>query len=349
MKSRRGPGLLLGLLTGMLVPPSLAVMFYATVASAPCVLLPTVASAMLGAWGGVWALGAASLSCVGMGYSIAGGLGALAAAELFALPAWAAWALLARRPRFVAGAWGCALAQLAAILALLAGAWLAVRAPLADAFTQFLLSRAHGLPWEAPEMADLAAALSPLTGGQSLAYLEEEERYWLLQNWFALYRTQLQRTLPQLILGTGLASGFLAYWLPARVASRRGDMPPVDYAHPRDWFLPGHMVLGPPLCALACYGAYRWGMAGGEAGLLAMLGVSQLFFTIQGLGAVDRAIFRRGMRPVARALILTALALLAQLVLTAVGLISALLGRRGLITRWLNKRGGANDKGGNER
>ena len=55
------------------------------------------------------------------------------------------------------------------------------------------------------------------------------------------------------------------------------------------------------------------------------------------------------MRPVARALILTALALLAQLVLTAVGLISALLGRRGLITRWLNKRGGANDKGGNER
>lgn len=51
MKSRRGPGLLLGLLTGMLVPPSLAVMFYATVASAPCVLLPTVASAMLGGVG----------------------------------------------------------------------------------------------------------------------------------------------------------------------------------------------------------------------------------------------------------------------------------------------------------
>ena len=264
------------------------------------------------------------------------------------LPAWAAWALLARRPRFAAGAWGCALAQLAAILALLAGAWLAVRAPLADAFTQFLLSRAHGLPWEAPEMADLAAALSPLTGGQSLAYLEEEERYLLLQNWFALYRTQLQRTLPQLILGTGLASGFLAYWLPARVASRRGDMPPVDYAHPRDWFLPGHMVLGPPvrpglLRGLPVgHGRRRSRIAGHAGGIPAV-------FTIQGLGVVDRAIFRRGMRPVARALILTALALLAQLVLTAVGLISALLGRRGLITRWLNKRGGANDKGGNER
>ena len=36
-------------------------------------------------------------------------------------------------------------------------------------------------------------------------------------------------------------------------------------------------------------------------------------------------------------------------VFLASSLISALLGRRGLITRWLNKRGGANDKGGNER
>lgn len=224
-----------------------------------------------------------------------------------------------------------------------------MRAPLADAFTQFLLSRAHGLPWEAPEMADLAAALSPLTGGQSLAYLEEEERYLLLQNWFALYRTQLQRTLPQLILGTGLASGFLAYWLPAGWPAGGGICRRWTTPIPGIGSCPATWCWGRPCAPWPATGLTGGAWPGGEAGLLAMLGVSQLFFTIQGLGAVDRAIFRRGMRPVARALILTALALLAQLVLTAVGLISALLGRRGLITRWLNKRGGANDKGGNER
>lgn len=349
MKIRRGPGLLLGLLTGMLVPPSLAVMFYATVIGAPCVLLPTAAAAALGAWGGVWALGAASLSCVGAGYALAGGLGALAAAELFALPAWASWALLRRRPRFSTGVWGCVFAQLAAMVALLAGAWMAAGRPLTQAYTQYLLDYAQGLPWEAPELADLAAALSSLTGGQSLASLEAQERAQLLENWFSLYRAQLQRTLPQLILGTGLISGALAYWFPARVLYRRGDTPPVDYAHPRDWFLPGHMVLGPPLCALACYGAYRGGVSWGEAGCLAMLEVSQLFFTAQGLGAVDRAMTRRGAGNGPRLLAMAALFLLAQWGLALAGLISALLGRQGLITRWLNKRRGANDKGGNGR
>lgn len=341
------PGVIWGLVSGALLAPALLAMFLSTVLASPFVLLPTVAAAMLGAWAGWPALAASSVSCLAAGFSLGGGAAALVAAEIVLLPAWGIYMILARRPRFYEGVAQSAFLQLGALLVLLAGAWLVVRQDLALYFASQLRQLAQGMSWD--YFQAMYAAVNQVTGGAAVdfAALGEAGREAFLDEWFALYTGQLQQSLPQILMCSGLLTGALAYWLSARILARRSDDPPVSYAHPRDWRLVGHLIVGPPVCALICYIAYQSGMEGADAAYLAIMGLNSLLFTVQGIGALDRMLFKAGASTGKRGVILVVMVLVAQLALPLIGVASALFGSKGLISQWLKKRG--KDKGGDGR
>ena len=334
---RRGPGIVLGLLSGLLVPVALGAFFSATVLGSPCLLLPAVAVGALGIWGGAWALAAASLSCAAAVFLLGGGGGAALLTLLLVAPGWLAYGLVQHSEwDFFKIAWTCAGAQLALTLMLLGMARYLAGEPVSRAFADWLHFQVSIMPWQAPELADAARALSALLG-VSLAGLTPLERYQALDVWFSQYLAQLQTTFAWVAVGSAMLTGFAALWLASYLHLRRGEVM-VCFISPLDWFLPVHGVIGPPLCALALYLAGRANLAWGEPACLAMLGVCQLLFTGQGLGAVDRMLVSHKVRPAPRTAVLALLYLLASWALMGAGLASAIAGRRGVLTLWLEWR-----------
>lgn len=342
-------GILLGMMTGSLVEVLLLSLPYMPSGILTgLIVLPTLVASLLGTMAGWPALAAVSFSCLRAAIAWGGSAAGLAVAEAILLPVWGIQWILGRRPRFYQGIAQSACLQFGALAVLIINAWMLARQ---DPITMLLdycravLERQPETPFMLGTMGQIGL-FGSRTGLDFTRVLTRAQQSALLDELYALYKAELQLVLARIILYAGLLGGALSYWLSARMLARKGAEPQVSYAHPRDWFLPAHLILGPPACMLACYLCRQAGLPGADAAFYAMEGLCMLVFTAQGMGAVDRLLFGRGISPGIRNAVLIVAAMVVQIALTLIGAVSALLGRKGLISTRVRK-GFNQHKGGN--
>jgi hypothetical protein len=342
-------GILLGLMAGGLMEALLLSLPYMPSGMITgLIVLPTLIASLLGTMAGWPALVAVSFSCLRAAIAWGGSAAGLAVAEGILLPVWGIQWILNRRPRFFQGIAQSACLQFGALAVLVMSAWLLVRQDLVDVLLDYCRAVLERQP-ETPLMLNTMGQLGLFgrqTGLDFTRVLTRIQQSALLDKLYVLYKSELQLMLARIILYAGLLAGALSYWLSARILAKKGAEPPVSYAHPRDWFLPPHLILGPPACMLVCYLCWKMGLPGADAVFYAMEGLCMLVFTVQGIGAVDRLLFGRGASPRIRQAVLIVAAMVAQIVLALIGAASVLLGRKGLISTRIRKRSHQN-KGGN--
>lgn len=332
-------GIVLGMLSGMLLLPSLMFM--------NVLIVPVVLISVLGVWSGWAAAAVAMVSQLSMAYLYGGGLMTLAVFDAVVVPAGAILYLVLSRPKFKDGVKWAALVQLGVMFVLVVTAWIAVKQDLIDYMTQSMRAMFNAVPQEQLGLllsylgeAGVYGTQTGLDFSKALTAIEQTQ---LLDALEAAYSAQMRLDLPTTLLVGGMTTGCVGYWLSARVVARRGDQPPIAYLHPDEWRIKPHMVIGPPACTLAVYIAYTMGMRGADGVYLAMLNLSGFFFTIQGLGAVDRRFKRNGTVGAARKLLLIMLVAIAPWALVGIGLASALFGSDGLISNFIRRQKGEGD------
>lgn len=341
-------GIILALLLGPLVESlliSLALMPWVMLSA--LITVPSLILSLLGVWSGLPALAVGSAACLSTAYMVGGSGAALAVCEACVIPAWAVMLILWRRPRFYQGVMQSAFFHFGALAVLVACLWITSGKDVIEYGMGLLRSMADAMP---PQQTSLMLTSMGMTGmlgsetGISFGHmLTQQECARLLDDIYQISATDFRQTLAQTLLVGGMTSGALSYWLCARVAATRGDEPAVSYAHPRDWRLPGHLIIGPAACALACYLAWHAGLSGADAAYIAMFSLAIQLLTVQGMGCTDRFLFKKGLPPGPRRAVIIGLLLLFQMALPVLGAISGLFGSQGLVSNWLKNR---NNKGG---
>ncbi len=148
----------------------------------------------------------------------------------------------------------------------------------------------------------------------------------------------LRRNLVSMILCSGALTGLLSYSLSARICARRGDEPPMPYMHIHEWRLPRDMVIALPVLAIVCAALNMMQLQGMDAAFVAMSNLCYLAFSVQGAGALARRLRQSGMHWGRRTGLVVAMFMLLPRILTLIGLWSALLGSRGVITLYMQKK-----------
>lgn len=147
------------------------------------------------------------------------------------------------------------------------------------------------------------------------------------------------QVLPGRLLSGAALSGVLTALWGNWLMARRGMATNESYVGLGQWFLPAQAVLGLMLLWLSAYLITGTGYAPRAAVYLAVYDLVSSAFYIQGLGAVDRFLYRRGASAGKRRAIV-ALALVFGLALRVlntglfiIGAISALFGSHGVLKR----------------
>ncbi len=334
-------GIALGVLSGMLLPFTLGL--------APVLMLSTVIVALLGVWSGLVAALAASVVHLVVAFEMGGAMLFLLVLEAMLLPAWGVIVLISRRPLFFEGVKWSAIMSLGALFMLVVCAWLVVRGDLIDYFMKQMGAMVDALGQEIIGMAlgawGQAGLFGTSTGIDFSRALTSAEQAQLTSDIARMLTGYLQLNFAGLLLTGGVTTGAVSYWLSARVLSRRGDEPTVDYRHVYEWRLSKSLIIGPSACALVCYIAYSLGLSGADAAFQAFMSLSLVLFAVQGLGAIDRRIHASGAPGGYRAFTLCFLVVVGAYLLRIVGVLSALFGKNGLITEYIKRRAGQNGKG----
>ncbi|MDO4546827.1 MAG: DUF2232 domain-containing protein [Clostridia bacterium] len=316
-------------------------------AFSPIALLPTIIISLLGIWAGLPSALVATASNLFVAYSLGGGILALVVIETMIIPAWCVIALIARRTRYYDGIKQSVFMQCGALFVLVVGARLAIGEDIVEYLMNSLRGAINSYPEEYVQMFVAYMGQAGLFGSQTgldfTQAIPSEQLTALLDAFFAAYTTELNRSLVSMLLTTGVVTGAASYGLSAFIVSRRGDDPIIDYAHPCDWRLSPSLIIGPPACALIFYIAYNMGTRGADSAYLAMYSLCVLLFMAQGAGAVDRWFRKTGATKSIRLFIIAVLVITGLRNLLAIaGVISALGGSEGLISKAIKKH---NDKG----
>lgn len=174
--------------------------------------------------------------------------------------------------------------------------------------------------------------------------LTEELRAQALDELFSKLEYSFKLGLPATMLTSSLLTGVLAVALPTRICVRRGDEPEFSYVPLTEWFIPAKTTAGLACALVTGLVLALAGVPGGDAVNTAVSSVVYLLATLQGMGAVARALKARGWTRGKRAAVLVLLCIFVVDALRLIGIGSALFGRNGALTHWLKKFRDSNDK-----
>ncbi len=148
----------------------------------------------------------------------------------------------------------------------------------------------------------------------------------------------LKQMLPALILSSGLLSGIAMTSLSSRICLNCHRKPPVDHVMVDHWRVPpravGMMIVGAISGMIMQYA----GVAGSEAVTMVFMLLSMELLIIQGVAAILRRFREVNASAISRiGLIVLSLVLMPSF-LEIIGVLSLLMGSRGIITTWMKKR-----------
>ncbi len=334
-KGRLIAGCAIGVVAGLALP-------FLSVFSAWVMLLPVI-FALLWVWAG-WPsvlVGAVSVVLAGSGYWFLG-WGFSAAMLLMALPGVLAAILTGfRKPFYRAVGYSVAL-QLASMVAVTAIAWLFYRQNLVDVVTGALRGMIGEIPLARQHFLMLQLGQLGFFGDNtginfSSAILTDAQLTSLIDQLMYTINSGLKQSLPAFVLCSGATTGALSYAGAAWVRIRRGDEG-IPFAKPEGWRLNANLIIGPPVLALACLGFGWLGLQGADAAYVAMVSLSQLLFTVQAVGALERRMKAAGVAPGRRAALTIAALVIGYRLMPLVGMYSALFGSQGLVSKQIRKR-----------
>ncbi len=335
-KGRLIAGCMIGVACGLALP--LLSLFSAWV------LPVSVIFALLWVWAG-WPsvlAGAVSVALAGSSYWFLG-WGFSAAMLVLTLPGVLAGALTGlRKPFYRAIGYSVAM-QLAALLLVTVAAWLFFRQNLVDVITGAIREMIADIPLARQHFFVLQLGQMGFFGDStgidfSKAILTDAQLKDRIDQILYVINTGLKQTLPAYVLATSALTGALSYAGAAWIRVRRGDDPAVPFIKPEGWRLGADLIIGPPALALVCLGLDSLGVAGADAGYVAMLYVAQLLFTVQAVGALERRMKAAGVGPGRRSALIVAAMVIGYRIMPFLGMYSALFGSEGLISKQIRKR-----------
>ena len=294
----------------------------------------------------VWA-GWPSVLVGGVSVALAGNLylewGFSAAMLVLTLPGVLAAALTGLRKPFYRAIGFSVAMQLAALLLITVAAWLFFRQNLVDVITSLfrgvfedlLLADQHRwILW----MGQMGFFGENTGINFSRAILTDTQLKNLIDQLFYTISEGLKQTMPAYVLATSLTTGASSYAVAAWIRTRRHDDPAVPFVKPEGWRLNANLIIGPPALAVVCLGLSQLGVAGTDAGYVAMVYIAQLLFTAQAVGALERRMKPSGLGPGRRTALIVAAAVIGYRIMPMLGLYSALFGSEGLISKQIRKR-----------
>ena len=152
----------------------------------------------------------------------------------------------------------------------------------------------------------------------------------------------LRLGLPAMLLSSGILTGVLAAALPSHVLARRGD--DSEYVPLRQWFLPPQVTIGMLVCLATAAVLYVSKIEGAESVLTAVINAGTAVYGIQGVAAIDRRFIMTGRTTAFRIILILLMLLAASRIVALIGILSALIGSHGIISGYIKRKNGSNDR-----
>lgn len=314
---------------------------------APLLVLMTVAIGVLYAWAGFWpvgiGVGAAALSLTYIDAGAGSWLPLMLGAPATLLPGLYVVLLIRRRLPFFQALVRSIAAQVLGLVFALVLARSMLGMDLVDALLSWFHSFVRALPVVRTQTWLLSLGRLGFFGSATgvnfaLPFMTPEQQETLLQTVIDMLDRSLRVNLTSMLISSGVLSGLLAYVLCARICARRGDEPHIDYVHLHDWRLPKSAIIALPAALLLSVAAANLGLAGAEAMYVTLLDLCYLLFALQGASALSRRMRQSGTTRGRRNALVVLMLLFARWLLALLGLYSALMGSKGLISEYIRKR-----------
>lgn len=319
-----------------------------TLAASLWFLFAPVAAVWLYAWAGAIPSLAFSAVTVALCYLTGGGMFAGMSVIALVLPALIAIAAIKARKSYVVCMRISVVAQTGAILIALAFAWFMLRANLVDSLLAYFAERLKQFPSAMTDSLFLLygqGGAFPQSGIDfAKGYLEDAERIRAIDLYVSAVADGLKITLPALILTSGITTGILNVAVPVWIWSRRGDELAVRRVPMSDWRAPKNAAIGLPVCLAIAYILNRTGYPGGDSVYTAVYNIFLLLLELQALGALSRALKRRGMSRGGRVAMLILGITLARYATILIGAYSLYFGSQGVLSTAIRKRLKKHDK-----
>lgn len=278
-----------------------------------------------------------------LSYGVNGALAGLAAAVVLVLPAAAGiWMLEKRMPYFRRMAVQIA-AQTAALLAFMMVIYLGYQLDLVDVITAWIMETVNYMPSEMLTAMIQNFAMSGMLTQESIEAVTSGIVTWAdVQQVFTqaldTMNYQMKMSMPTMLLTSGLLTGLLTTHLPSAVMHRRGDEPQADHRPVHTWHLPSQAVIGVLVCSVAGIVLQLMEVSGSEGVTIVFTSLGSTLFMIQGVAALSRRFRANGMRPGPRRALIAAAFLMASNFLSMIGAMSAIFGRKGVVTEFKRRR-----------
>ncbi len=302
----------------------------------------TVIAAVLYAWCGLAPMAvylAASGASVGLLY---GGPAAAACLALIGVPSVMTARMMALGTPFFARLKAGILTQLLLFVALVAVLYLVFRRDLADVVVEAFNGMISDMePVVRSLMLQQFASLGVFfdeatTRAIMTGALTDAEQIALLTGLYEPLGDGLRLGLPAMLVSSGILTGVVTALWPSYICSRRGD--PVEYQGLENWFIPRTVVFGALAALVTALCILLTRLNGAEAVFYVVWTAVGSMLQVAGAAALMRSMRSVGRGPVFRAVLLVSALLFVPFVLSAVGLFSILMGRRGLISGYIMKK-----------
>lgn len=202
-----------------------------------------------------------------------------------------------------------------AIITMMSDAMRAMPASMQDA----VLSVAY------PDLAENAGKSIPILG--NLVRTE----YW--EAFFREMRESLLNEMLPMLIKSALTTAFLCSYLTARSLRLQDRIHATAFVPISQWSLPGQVTVGILLTTLAAYLYDTFAATGSVSTFMTMFTIMECVFAVQGMAAWDRMLCAGKAGFGRKAFSLGAMYVIAPTILSAIGICSALFGRRGLLIR----------------
>lgn len=171
----------------------------------------------------------------------------------------------------------------------------------------------------------------------SIPVLDVLIRRRYMNDLFLTLREDLLDQMLPMLLRSSLISAFLAAYLTPRSLYLKGRLPQECFVPLSQWGLSGTHTVGILLTTLAAYLIDMFAGAGGVTAFLTMFTIMECVFAAQGMAAWDRMMCAAKASYRRKLVVIGGMAIIAPSFLSAIGICSALFGRRGLLMKITNK------------
>ena len=313
-------------------------------------VIGTVLTSVFFAWGGfapaLLYLGASAASCAAF-YGAGMGAGALL---LAGVPSGILIYMTYKRFPFFTRLNAAVISQLAVMFLLIVAMYIGLGQSIVEALTSRVTAWVENMD---PALNRLMLRQFAMTGAgvymtqetamQILAgEMSDADTLAALKGIFEITGEALRLGLPAMLISSGIVTGVLAAGFSGRICARRGD--DIDYQPVRKWFLPHQVTVGVLVILLTAFVLSAAKVNGAEALMAAALTAGETIATVAGAACISRMLSERGVTPGFRVALIVGLVLLLGRAVAIAGIVSALFGRRGLITGRMKNTNRQNDE-----